>query len=138
MISARNQIDATIAEVKRGAVNAAVLLRTAQGTELYASITNAGADEMQLKSGDKVIAFCKASHVLVATGWAMAISARNKLEGVAETISMGAVNAEVVIRVTGGDRLKAVITNEAVRDLALKEGDKVFAIIKASDMMLAK
>ncbi len=138
MISARNQIDATVKEVHRGAVSATVLLTTAQGTGISASITNDSADEMKLQAGDKVIAFCKASHVLVATGWAMSISARNKLEGLTETISRGTVNAEVSIKLPGGEMLKAIITNEAVNDLALKEGDNVHAIIKASDLMIAK
>ena len=138
MISARNQIDATVDAVRRGGVNALLTLRTAQGTQLYASITDEAADALALKEGDRVIAFFKASHVLVATGWAIPISARNRLEGVVESVRHGVVNAEVHIRLPGGDRLGATVTEEAVSNLALQTDMPVVAIIKASDVMIAK
>ena len=138
MISARNQIDATVEAVQEGAVNALVTLKTAQGTLMHASITNGAAQMLGLCPGQKAIAFFKASHVLVATGWAIAISARNKLEGVVDSVRHGTVNAEISIKLPGGDRIIAVITHEAANNLALKEGEPVVAIIKASDVMLAR
>lgn len=68
----------------------------------------------------------------------MNISARNKLPGIVDGIAKGAVNAEVDIRLTGGDKVVAVITKEALSDLALKEGGDVVVIIKSSDVMIAK
>jgi molybdate transport system regulatory protein len=138
MISARNQIDVTVEEVRRGVVNALVVLKTAQGTQMEASITENNAEALQLGAGDKVIAFFKASHVLIATGWAMAISARNMLEGVVEAIITGSVNTEIVLKLPSGDRLTSIITNEAAGNLALKEGENAVAIIKESDVMIAK
>jgi molybdate transport system regulatory protein len=138
MISARNQIDAIVEAVQKGAVNAVVDLKTAQGTIMVASITNSAADALQLKTGDKVIAFFKASHVLIATGWAIAISARNKLEGTVENIRSGTVSAEVAVKLPGGDRVIATITDEAARNLALCEGENVAAVIKSTDVMIAK
>jgi len=44
----------------------------------------------------------------------------------------------VTIRLSGGDRLIATVTYEAVKNLALKEGVEVAAIIQASDVMIAK
>ena len=138
MISARNQIDVSVEEVHKGVVNSHVVLKTAQGTEMIASITNGAVEAMGLRPGEKVVAFFKASHVLIATGWAMTLSARNKLGGTITTLERGAVNAEVALRLPGGDILTAIITNEAAQDLALKEGDEVVAIIKATDVMIAK
>jgi molybdate transport system regulatory protein len=138
MISARNQIDVTVEEVRRGVVNALVVLKTAQGTQMEASITENNAEALQLGAGDKVIAFFKASHVLIATGWAMAISARNMLEGVVEAIITGSVNTEIVLKLPSGDRLTSIITNEAAGNLALKKGENAVAIIKESDVMIAK
>ena len=138
MISARNQIDVTIEAIERGAVNSLLQLKTASGTRMVASVTNLSADALKLKENDRVIAFFKASHVLIATGWSIAISARNILEGRIESLVTGAVNAEVTVALGGGDRITAVITNEASRNLALKEGESVAAIIKASDLMIAK
>jgi molybdate transport system regulatory protein len=93
---------------------------------------------MQLKVGDKVIAFFKASHVLVGTGLVIPISARNKLQGVIKTVTRGAVNSEIAVKLPSGDILSAIITNEAVEDMALQDGDDVVAIIKSSDVMIAK
>jgi molybdate transport system regulatory protein len=138
MISARNQIDAEVAGVSRGGVSALLQLQTAQGTEMYASITGEAADALAVREGDRVIAFFKASHVLVATGWAIPISARNRLEGVIETVKHGIVNAEVRVRLSSGDRLSATVTEDAVSNLALEPGMNVVAIVKASDVMLAK
>jgi molybdopterin-binding protein len=44
----------------------------------------------------------------------------------------------VSIDIGGGNTVMASITNEAVADLALKAGDDVWAIIKASDVMVGK
>jgi len=66
----------------------------------------------------------------------MKISARNALPGTIKEIKMGATTAHVLLDV-GGTIVTASITNEAVEDLKLKVGDKVHAIIKSSDVMIA-
>ncbi len=137
-ISARNQIVATVASVEKGSVNASVTLKTPQGTELKAVITNQSVEALALEAGQNVTAFFKASHVLIAVGSAANISARNKLLGSVSKITRGAVNSEVDIKLAGGDIIVAIITNEAVSDLALKEGGEVVAIIKSTDVMIAK
>lgn len=67
----------------------------------------------------------------------MKLSARNQLPGTVEAVSPGATTAHVTITLAGGT-VVASITNEAVADLALKPGDSVFAVIKASDVMVGK
>ena len=66
----------------------------------------------------------------------MKISARNALPGTVKAIVKGATTAHVTIDVNGST-VTAAITNESVEELALKVGDKVHAIIKASDVMIA-
>ncbi|RAI59066.1 TOBE domain-containing protein [Roseicella frigidaeris] len=68
----------------------------------------------------------------------MKLSARNQLPGTVEAVSPGATTAHVTIKLNGGGTVVASITNEAVADLALKPGDSVFAVIKASDVMVGK
>lgn len=68
----------------------------------------------------------------------MKISARNVLAGKIQQVSKGATTAHVKIEVGPGALITASITNEAVDDLGLKSGDKAFAIIKASDVMIGK
>jgi molybdopterin-binding protein len=66
----------------------------------------------------------------------MKISARNALPGKIVGIKKGATTAHVRIDISG-IIVTASITNEAVEDLGLKNGDSVHAVIKASDVMVA-
>ncbi len=66
----------------------------------------------------------------------MKISARNQLAGTVTSVNEGAAIANVVIDVNG-QRLVASITVEAARELGLREGAEVTAIVKASDVILA-
>jgi molybdopterin-binding protein len=67
----------------------------------------------------------------------MRLSARNQLQGTIRGINQGAAIANVEIDVAG-QRLVASVTTEAVEELGLAEGDQVTAVIKASDVILAK
>ena len=67
----------------------------------------------------------------------MRLSARNQLQGTIRGINQGAAIANVELDVAG-QRLVASVTMEAVADLGLAEGDRVTAVIKASDVILAK
>ena len=64
------------------------------------------------------------------------ISARNQLPGTVVKVTEGAVNGHVSIELAGGARVSGSITNEAIESLALKEGAKAVAVIKASDVMV--
>ena len=66
----------------------------------------------------------------------MKISARNQLAGKVTSVNEGAAIANVVIDVNG-QRLVASITVEAARELGLREGAEVTAIVNASDVILA-
>jgi molybdopterin-binding protein len=67
----------------------------------------------------------------------MEISARNQLGGTVKSIKLGEVMAEVSVDV-GGQEVVAAITRESVERLGIKEGDSVTAIIKATEVMLAR
>ena len=66
------------------------------------------------------------------------ISARNQLVGRVVGVQKGQTTAHVKIDIGNGVTVTASITNEAVDDLNLAEDDKVVAVIKASDVMVAK
>lgn len=66
----------------------------------------------------------------------MKLSARNSLKGIVKQINLGAVNAEVVIELAGGERIVSIVTKGAVQSLGLTEGQTAYAIIKASAVML--
>ena len=68
----------------------------------------------------------------------MKLSARNMIKGRVVDVTRGATTAHVRIDVGGGTVITASITNEAVDDLKLIRGDAAYAVIKASDVMVAK
>ncbi len=68
----------------------------------------------------------------------MRLSTRNLIKGKIVEVKEGAVVAKVKLDIGGGNFLTSTITVDAVRDLALKEGEQVFAFIKASNVMIAK
>jgi molybdopterin-binding protein len=68
----------------------------------------------------------------------MKISARNQLKGTIVEVRKGQTTAHVRIDLGNGAYITSSITNEAVDELRLAAGDKVTAIIKASDVMVGK
>ena len=66
----------------------------------------------------------------------MKLSARNILKGKVKSIKQGAVNSEVVVQLPGGLEIVSVITKTSVENLNLKEGKDVYAIIKATNVIL--
>jgi molybdopterin-binding protein len=65
----------------------------------------------------------------------MKISARNQIQGTITDVHKGATTSHVVID-AGGTKITASITNEAVDQLKLVKGQKAYAVIKASDVMV--
>jgi molybdopterin-binding protein len=66
----------------------------------------------------------------------MRISARNQIKGVITSVTKGQTTAHVEIDI-GGVMVVASITNAAVDDLKLAAGKAAYAVIKASDVMVA-
>ena len=66
----------------------------------------------------------------------MKISARNRLKGTVKEVTKGATTSHVKIDI-GGAVVTASITNEAVDELKLAKGQTAYAVIKASDVMVA-
>ena len=67
----------------------------------------------------------------------MTLSARNHLQGTIEEIQMGDVVTHVTIRVAGGV-IESVITRRSAEEMGLKVGDAVTAVVKATEVMIAK
>ncbi len=67
----------------------------------------------------------------------MRISARNQLKGTVKKVTPGAVNTEVVLELPGGVEVVSIITKESAEKLGLQPGKAVYAVIKASEVMIA-
>lgn len=68
----------------------------------------------------------------------MKLSARNQIPGRITQVVRGATTGHVRIDIGGGTIVTASITNEAIDELGLAEGGEAIAVIKASDVMVAK
>jgi len=66
----------------------------------------------------------------------MQISARNVLKGKIKKVTAGAVNSEVILEVAGGVEMVSIITKSSAERLGLKPGKEVYAIVKASNVMI--
>lgn len=67
----------------------------------------------------------------------MKLSARNVLKGKVVKVVKGAVNSEVTLELPGGEQLVSIITNTSAEALGLAEGKEAYAVIKASNVMVA-
>ena len=68
----------------------------------------------------------------------MKMSIRNRFKGTVEDVEDGVVTSRVKIKIEGPIVITAVITQDAVKELALKRNDKVEALIKSTSVMVAK
>ena len=67
----------------------------------------------------------------------MPLSARNQLKGEVTEVVLGTVTALITVKV-GDNLIESVITKRSAEDLKLKKGDKVTAVIKATEVMVQK
>jgi molybdate transport system regulatory protein len=136
-LSARNVLAGTITKVTKGAVNSEVELTLTGGEKVIAGITNGSVEALGLKDGKNAYAIVKASWVILGTDLHNAkISARNILCGTVTKIQEGAVNGEVALKLGGRAALTAIVTNESIRSLGLKDGGHACAAFKASSVII--
>lgn len=135
--SARNQFAGKVVAIAGGAVNDTVELEIQGGQRLVASVTRESVRELGLAPGGEAIALVKASSVLLGLpGDGLRLSARNQLAGTVRQVTLGAVNAEVVVQLAGGGVMAAVVTNGSAGALGLAGGMAVVAIVKASSVIV--
>jgi molybdopterin-binding protein len=67
----------------------------------------------------------------------MKLSARNVLKGKIIKVTPGAVNSEIIMELPGGAQVVSIITMESMKNLGLAVGKEAYAVIKASNVMIA-
>lgn len=136
-ISARNVLVGKVSALSDGPVNAEVEVTTATGNRIVAIVTEASAKSLGLAVGKEAAVVIKAPWVVLMTGQQQyRFSARNQLQGSVAKVARGAVNSQVTVALAGGDKIQAVVTNEAADELGLATGAAVTAMFKASHVML--
>ena len=68
----------------------------------------------------------------------MKLSARNQIKGKIVSVQRGQTTGHVRIDIGNGVVITSSITNEAIDDLGLQVGEEAIAVVKASDVMVAK
>lgn len=72
-----------------------------------------------------------------ATGLIVALSGRNRLRGFVEEVRIDGLLGQVRLRI-GDQTLTAVVTSDALNELKLRRGDDALAIIKSTEVMIAR
>lgn len=67
----------------------------------------------------------------------MKLSARNVLKGKVVQVKPGAVNSEIILELSGGAQVVSIITKESAENLGLAPGKPAYAVIKASNVIIA-
>lgn len=135
--SARNQFLGRVTAFTSGPINAEVAVDIGGGDQITALITRNSLEQLGIQEGAEVYTLIKASSVIIMAGAAkMKLSARNQLCGTVSSCKKGSVNGEVTITLGGGKTITAIITNDSIDGLALKEGDPAIAVIKSSSVIL--
>jgi molybdate transport system regulatory protein len=68
----------------------------------------------------------------------MQLSGRNQLAATVRSVTLGGVMAEVVMELDGGQELVAAITRGSVERMGLEAGQRVLAVVKATEVMVAR
>ncbi len=71
------------------------------------------------------------------TGAIVAISGRNQLRGYVDEVRIEGLLAQVRLKI-GDQTLTAIITRDAVEELKLRRGDEALAVVKATEVMVAR
>lgn len=136
--SARNVFCGKVAAVHSGAVNDEVEVAVTGGPGIVASITQVSTQKLGLKPGVEVLALIKANFVLlVEDAEKYLLSTRNQFAGTISKVTVGAVNAEVLVSLPGGATIAAIVTTGSVEKMGLKAGKNITAVVKASQVILA-
>jgi molybdate transport system regulatory protein len=137
-LTTRNRVRGTVTGVVTGTVMAEVTISVGS-EQIVAVITRHSAERLGLADGDDVTVLIKATEVMLAKGSAPLdrISTRNQIPGKITGVQQGSVMSEVTID-AGGSELVAAVTRNSVERLGLKPGDDVVALIKATEVMVAK
>jgi len=135
--SARNSFFGKIESIRRGDIQARVVLTTISGYCITTIITNDSLKQLALKEGRLITAEVKAPWVILHSGSEEPkCSAENRFNGVIENIKKGEVNTEYTVRISDGTALCAVVSTESARMLALGEGDRVWMLFNCFAVVL--
>jgi molybdopterin-binding protein len=110
------------------------IVRTRSTAGGHHRIPDSEIDRLLAASGRQLAA---AGPLAVGGGAIVALSGRNQLRGVVDEVRSDGLLSQVRLRI-GDQTLTAVITRDAVDELKLRRGDEALAVIKATEVMIAR
>jgi len=134
--SSRNMITGYIKEFSTAEYNTKVELSISEDTSLFAIIPTATFIDMHLQEGDKVFALVQESSIMLSTAQLHGISARNMTKSTISALKTDSVSTEVKLSI-GKNTLTSAISNESLESLHLEIGQEIYAIIKATDIIIS-
>lgn len=136
-LSIRNAYHCRVVEVVPAPVNVKVRLSLAPQTEIAALVTNASVKELRLNPGRPVVAMVNPSAVFL---WLRnhepRVSACNRIPGTVLQRMDSALNAEVIVQISGNKTMTAVIDSDCPEAEAIVPGAEVFALFNSSNVIL--
>ena len=136
--SATNQLFGVVAHIQTGSIYMEVFVTLKGGEKIVVSLTNAEHSSLPLKIGSEVLLLINATDInLLTEPGNYRLSARNCLPGAIIRIQDDGIDAEVALRLPGGDSLMAMITHPSAETLNLTAGMPAYAVFKSNAAMLA-
>jgi molybdate transport system regulatory protein len=136
--SVRNNYEGTIMNVRHGMVNDAVeILLDGCDMRITSMVSSTSSKSMELATGKQVVAIIDEGLVVLVNGNSgVKFASNNNFQGTVLTIKESGVVTEVNLLLKGGKPITAFVATEAARDMGIKTGDTVTALIKATTVFL--
>jgi molybdate transport system regulatory protein len=131
-----SKVSGTITKVVKGHIHANVQILW-KSIPLSVVITTASCEDMHLSEGDSITVLIKGTDVMLAKSFSGMISARNRVSGVVKQIIEGDVVSKVFVE-SQDEMLHAIITNTSLKEMDVREGNEITAIVKSTELILYK
>ncbi len=131
-----SKVSGTITKVIKGHIHANVQILW-KSIPLSVVITKASCEDMHLSEGDSITVLIKGTDVMLAKSFSGMISARNRVSGIVKQVIRGDVVSKVFVE-SQEEILHAIITNTSLKEMDIKEGNEITAIVKSTELILYK
>ena len=134
-ISSRNSFHCKIEKIKNGPVDVELELRLNSGAMLFAVVTNAAVDELELAIGRDVLALVKSYAIKLSTY--QQSDSINTISGTVSRLIKGPKNWEVLLGIGDGKTLTTVIPREEAENLSVRKAQRLVAHFSPQDVIIA-
>lgn len=136
-VSTRNSFIGKVVKIVKGETKSEVTMAVQGGGRIVAIITTESVENLSMHEGSYVYAIIKANSVIIGSGEGdIKVSISNRLPGKIVSLTRNVVTTDVIVELSGGNMISAVIPNACAESLELKEGERVLAMFNAASVIL--